>query len=463
MKKADKTAVSLWARRLLIYFCGLFCIAAGIAFSAKSGLGVSPVGSPANVLYQIGLRMGLSERLFNLGNWTIAVYCVYILMQIVMLGKKFRPIQLLQLVISFLFGYLVNLTTAMVSGLPAPANYGMQLLYLLVNIPLVALGVMLYLSPNLLPTPGEGVALAISDRWNTSVATGKTVFDCSMVVISAVLSLLSFHGLVGVREGTVLCALLTGFVMRQLQKLFQKPLLRFVERESRVDRYLQAAAEGFQTDAAGKPKILIAIGREFGSGGYEIGKLLAERLGVTFYDEQLNVMAAEESGIPLAKVREMEEHLMREALYDFKAGAYEMTGGGLSIEERLFVAQTAVIRRIAAGDESCVIMGRCADYTLYDNPNCFRIYIHAIPPARTERIMNQFGLTEAEAKRQIQLTDASRRNHYKHFTGREYGKQEYYHLSVDSAMLGTEQSVRLILECIRMWCDVRGTHPLSTI
>ena len=77
--------------------------------------------------------------------------------------------------------------------------------------------------------------------------------------------------------------------------------------------------------------------------------------------------------------------------------------------------------------------------------------------------MNQFGLTEAEAKRQIQLTDASRRNHYKHFTGREYGKQEYYHLSVDSAMLGTEQSVTLILECIRMWCDVRGTHPLSTI
>ena len=463
MKHIDRSAVVLWAKRLFIYFCGLFCIATGIAFSAKSGLGVSPVGSPANVLYQIGLSLGLPTGLFNLGNWTIATYCVYILMQIVMLGKNFKPIQLLQLAISFAFGWLVNLTTAMVSGLPAPTNYGMQLLYLLVNVPMVALGVMLYLSPNLLPTPGEGVALAISERWNTSVATGKTIFDCSMVVISVIISLIFFRGLVGVREGTVICALFTGFVMRQFQKLFQKPLLRFVERESRVNRYLEAAAEGYTTDAAGKPRILIAIGREFGSGGLEIGKLLAERLGVTFYDDQLNVLAAEESGIPLAKVQEMEEHLMREALYDFKAGAYEMTGDGLSIEERLFVAQTAVIRRIAAGDESCVIMGRCADYTLYDNPNCFRIYIHAIPVARTERIMNQFGLTEAEAKRQIQLTDASRRNHYKHFTGREYGKQEYYHLSVDSAMLGTEQSVELILECIRMWCDVRGTHPLSTV
>ena len=463
MKNVDKHTVILWLKRLLIYFCGLFCIATGIAFSAKSGLGVSPVGSPANVLYQIGLSMGLPTGFFNLGNWTIVVYCVYILLQIVMLGKKFKPVQLLQLAISFAFGWLVNLTTAMVSGLPAPTNYGMQMLYLLVNVPMVALGVMLYLSPNLLPTPGEGVALAISERWNTSVAAGKTIFDCSMVVISVIISLIFFHGLVGVREGTVICALFTGFVMRQFQKLLQKPLLHFVERESRVNRYLEAAAEGYTTDATGKPKIIIAISREFGSGGYEIGKLLAEKLGVTFYDRQLNEMAAEESGIPLAKVQEMEEHLMREALYDFKAGAYEMAGDGLSIEERLFVAQTAAIRKIAAGDESCVIMGRCADYTLYDNPNCFRIYIHAIPVARTDRIMNQFGLTEAEAKRQIQLTDASRRNHYKHFTGREYGKQEYYHLSVDSATIGTDASVQLIMECIRMWCDVRGTHPLSIL
>ena len=463
MKNVDKHTVILWLKRLLIYFCGLFCIATGIAFSAKSGLGVSPVGSPANVLYQIGLSMGLPTGFFNLGNWTIVVYCVYILLQIVMLGKKFKPVQLLQLAISFAFGWLVNLTTAMVSGLPAPTNYGMQMLYLLVNVPMVALGVMLYLSPNLLPTPGEGVALAISERWNTSVAAGKTIFDCSMVVISVIISLIFFHGLVGVRGGTVICALFTGFVMRQFQKLLQKPLLHFVERESRVNRYLEAAAEGYTTDATGKPKIIIAISREFGSGGYEIGKLLAEKLGVTFYDRQLNEMAAEESGIPLAKVQEMEEHLMREALYDFKAGAYEMAGDGLSIEERLFVAQTAAIRKIAAGDESCVIMGRCADYTLYNDPNCFRIYIHAIPVARTDRIMNQFGLTEAEAKRQIQLTDASRRNHYKHFTGREYGKQEYYHLSVDSATIGTDASVQLIMECIRMWCDVRGTHPLSIL
>ena len=463
MKEKTSASAVLWLKRLFIYICGLFFIAMGIVFSAKSGLGVSPVSSPANVLYQIGLSKGLPESFFNLGNWTIIVYCVFILMQIVMLGRRFRPVQLLQLVVSFLFGYLVNLTSALVSLLPAPTNYGFQLLYLLLNIPFVGFGVMLYLSPNLMPTPGDGAALALTEKLGVSVAVGKTVFDCSLVVLSAVISLIFFRGLVGVREGTVLCALLTGFAMRQCQKLFQKPVLRFVERESRVDRYLEAAAEGYQTDAAGKPKILITIGREFGAGGLEIGKLLAERLGVAFYDRQLNELAAQESGIPLSKVEELEEHLMREVLYDFKAGAYEMAGNGLSIEERLFVAQTAVIRKIAAGDESCVIMGRCADYTLYDNPNCFRVFIHAIPRARVDRVMKQFGLTEEEARRQIQLTDSSRRNHYKHFTGREYGKQEYYHLSVDSATIGTEASVELIMECIRLWCDLRGTHPLSIL
>lgn len=462
MKNVDKSTVILWTKRLVVYFFGLCCIATGIAFSAKSGLGVGPVGAPANVLYQIGLDMNLPSYV-NLGNCTTATYCVYILAQILILRKDFKPVQLLQLAVSFLFGWLVNLSTAMLSGVPAPTAYGMRILFVLINVLLTAVGVMLYLSPNLLPTPGEGVALAISEKYGLSVASCKTIFDCSVAVIAAVMSIVYFHGFQGVREGTVIIALLTGFIMRQLQKPFQKPLLRFVERESRVNRYLEAASEGYVLDATGKPKIIIAIGREFGSGGLEIGQMLAEKLGITFYDKQLNEMAAQEAGLPLKKVEEMEEHLMREVLYDFKAAAYDMTGEGMSIEERLFVAQTAVIRKIAAGDESCVIMGRCADYTLYDNPNCFRLYIHAIPIARTERLMNQFGLTEHEAQRQMRLTDASRRNHYKHFTGREYGKQEYYHLAVDSAMLGTDGSVELIMNAIRTWCDVRGTHPLSTI
>jgi cytidylate kinase len=108
-------------------------------------------------------------------------------------------------------------------------------------------------------------------------------------------------------------------------------------------------------------------------------------------------------------------------------------------------------------------MGRCADWVLYSDPNCFRLFIHARPDARIKRAMAKYSLDEAEAKRQMENTDASRARHYRRFTGREYGRQEYYHLGLDSGMLGTEESVEVILEALRRWCDVRGTHPLSTI
>jgi cytidylate kinase len=140
-----------------------------------------------------------------------------------------------------------------------------------------------------------------------------------------------------------------------------------------------------------------------------------------------------------------------------------MTNGALSPEERLFVAQTDVIRKIAAGDESCVIMGRCADYTLYDDPNCFRVFSHARPDARVRRTMAKYGLDSREAQRQMENTDHARAEHYKRFTGREYGKQEYYHLGLDSGMLGTDESVEVIISMLRRWCAVRGTHPLSTL
>ena len=462
MKKVDKKFIALWAKRLLIYLVGLYCMAVGVVFSARSDLGVSPVGSLANVLYQIGLASNAPDWI-NLGNCTIAVYCLYILAELVILRREFKLHMLLQLVASFLFGWMVNLATVMLSALPEPGNYAMQMVYLLCSVPMVAAGVMLYLSPNILPTPGEGMSLAISKKTGLSVGSSKTVFDCTLVVLSALVSLLCFRRLVGVREGTVICALLVGFVMKQMQKVCQTALLRFVERENKVDRALKASMEGYRTDAAGKPKIIIAIGREFGSGGYEIGKRLAERLGVTFYDKQLNVLAAAQSGIPLEKVEELERHMEREIVYDFKNAAYAMTNGALSPEEQLFVAQTSVIRQIAAGDESCVIMGRCADYVLYNDPNCFRIFIHAHPEARIERTMVQFSLDRGEARRQMENTDRSRAQHYKHFTGRVYGKQEYYHLGVDSGMLGTEESVEAILDVIRRWCDVRGTHPLSIL
>lgn len=461
MQRLDQRTVLRWAKRLLVYFIGLFCMAVGVVFSAHSALGVSPVGSLANVLYQIALDRGLA--FVTLGNATTGVYCLYILTEFLILRRDFKANMLLQLVASVLFGWLVNLATALFSFLPAPASYPMQMLYLLCSIPLVAVGVMLYLSPNILPTPGEGMSLAISKKTGLSVGGSKTVFDCSMVVISGITSLLYFHALVGVREGTVICALLVGFVMRRLQRVFQAPLLRFVERETKLERAVRAAGHGYRLDAVGKPKIIIAIGREFGSGGFQIGEKLAEALGVTFYDQQLTEMGIAESGLSPDFVHDHEQNMSNAVVYDLLAANYAMSNEGLTPVERLYAAQTAIIRRIAASDESCVIVGRCADYILYDDPNCFRIFIHATPAARIPRIMAQFGCDEKQARVRMNNTDQARARHYKHFTGRNYGSQQYYHLAVDSGQVGVDGAVELIMNAIRLWCDARGTDPLSLL
>ncbi len=445
--------VLLWSKRLLIYFLGLFIMAVGVVFSVKSALGVSPVTCLANVVSQI--------TAINLGVCTTAVYCLYILVEVIILRRDFKPEMLLQIVASFVFGSLVSAATALFSFLPAPTAYPVRLLFLLCSVPLVAVGVMLYLSPNILPTPGEGMSLAISKKTGLSVGSSKTIFDCSLVIISLITSLVYFRGLVGVREGTIICALLVGFVMKRLQRVCQPALLRFVERETKIDRAVQAAVGNYRIDSVGKPKIMIAIGREFGSGGSKIAAQLAQQLGVKFYNEELIAMTAQESGLSEEFVRTHEQHMNHEVVYDLMTASYAMSNQGLPPLERMFAAQTAIFRRIAAGDESCVILGRCADYILYDDPNCFRIFIHATPSARIPRIMKLFSLDEASARTRMQTTDLYRARHYKQFTGREYGTQKYYHLAVDSGQLGTDGSVELIMNSIRLWCKVRGTDPLS--
>ena len=441
-----KELVFCWAKRLVVYVAGLFCMAVGVVLSVKSALGVSPVTSLANVVSQI-LQA-------DLGMCTTAVYCLYLVVEMGVLRRDFKPRMLLQVVGTFIFGALVSLVTEMLSFLPAPELYAMRLLYLAASIPLVALGVMLYLAPNILPLPAEGLSLALSMKTGRSVAACKTVFDCTVVAVSVVLSLVFFRGLVGIREGTVLSALLVGFVMKRFMGVCQPALLRFVEREGKVERLVRTVVP---LDRSGKPKIMVTIGRQFGSGGHEIGRLLAEKLGVTFYDKELIPLEAAESGLSEEFIRGHERHLTHEVVYDFLTAGYAMSNEGLSPLERLFAAQSTVVRRIAASDESCVIMGRCVDYILRDDPNSFRVFIHADPEKRVRRIEEQYG----GVRRDMEATDRARAWIYKQCTGRQWGDGRYFNLSVDSGKLGIEGSVELIDSAIRLWCEVRGVEAIA--
>lgn len=429
--------LTVWLKRGIIYCLGLFIMAIGVVFSVKSALGVSPVTCLANVTHNI-TEIGL-------GVCTTGTYCLYILVELLILRREFKASMLLQIVASFFFGLLVTAATDLLAFLPAPEHYLMRLLFLLISVPLVAFGVMLYLAPQILPTPGEGLSLAVSKKTGLPVASCKMITDCCMVLLSAAVSLVWFRGLVGVREGTLISALTVGFVMKRMMRVCQPRLLHFVERSSKLE---QAIADAEPVTAAAGP--VIAICREAGSGGETIARLLAEKLGLKVYDEALIPLEARESGLSEDFVRAHQEEMNRGLVYDFLTAGYAMYNDGLPPLERLFAAQTRILRDLAASGEGCIILGRCGDYILRDCPNCLRIFLHAPSARRARRSAEENGTTEEQALAQLRRTDAARSRFYRHFTGRSWGDTRWFDLTLDTSAFSDEGCTALILDALHL-------------
>lgn len=205
-----------WALRAALYVLGLFFLALGVALSINSDLGVSPVNSLPYVLSRItGGALSLC---------VIAVYGFYILLQAVLLGRAFRPINLLELLFSTLFGYFVDFAKTLVGDFRLPWGYAGQLGLLALSILVIALGVALYIEVDLVPMPMEGLSMALAERLGAPFHTVKIWVDCAVVALAVGASLIFLGGLDGIREGTVLTALVVGRVMA----LVRRPLTPIV-------------------------------------------------------------------------------------------------------------------------------------------------------------------------------------------------------------------------------------------
>lgn len=208
-----------FAKRVLIYMLGLLCLAFGVALSINSNLGVSPVNS---LPYVVSLITGK-----DMGSCVILIFSLYILVQILILRKEFRWINLTQLVFSTLFGYFVDFAKWVVGDFAIP-TYAGQLVMLVASIVLVAVGVCLYMDVELVNMPMEGMTHAIAEKIFRKMAFHdvKVIMDCTVVVIGIGLSFVFLGELKGIREGTVLCALLVGKVMKPMQKVMLPAIKR---------------------------------------------------------------------------------------------------------------------------------------------------------------------------------------------------------------------------------------------
>lgn len=204
-------------RRYVLFIISLFFAALGVAFTKRGELGVSPISSVANVL-------SYKFDALSLGMWLVIWNCVLIIGQIVILRKEFQLIQLLQIPLSFIFGWFTDFGMWVVSFIPAD-TYLVRLLMVLIGIIILGFGISLAVAANVILNSGEAFVKAISDKTQKQFGNVKIAFDVTCVILALVLSLAFFDfTIVGTREGTVISALLTGVVVKFFSNRINQPL-----------------------------------------------------------------------------------------------------------------------------------------------------------------------------------------------------------------------------------------------
>ena len=197
---------------------------------------------------------------------------------------------------------------------------------------------------------------------------------------------------------------------------------------------------------------IITIGRQFGSGGREIGEKLAREFGIPCYDKELLSRAAKESGFCEELIQTHDERPTNSFLYnlvmDTYSFGYNATGMiDMPISQKVFLAQFDAIKKMA--DEGpCIIVGRCADYALADYKNCLSVFIHADMSCKLKRIMEKYNLPENKAKDMIMKKDRQRQSYYNYYSSKKWGMSDSYDLSVNSSVLGVDGTVNLLKQFI---------------
>lgn len=420
-------------KRYLLFLVGLFVNALGVSLVTKASLGTSPISS---IPYVLSLNFPLT-----LGNFTIIFSIFLIVLQIIILRKNFKLENILQIPVSIAFGYFIDLTMYMFFWVN-PQNYIVKVIALLAGCLVLGFGVYIEVVADVVMLPGESFVRAIVMTCNTNFGTTKIIFDSSMAVIAGVLSFAFSGRLNGVREGTIIAAMLVGFIARLLGKK-----LEFIKPYLFPEDYKKPEEDRVVADAENKENIsinAIVIGRQYGCGGYSIGKMLAKQLGYEFYDNEIIKMAAGTTGMTSDYISRNEESMTNSFLYDLVNQMYQYGSHDEEApKDKIFEAESKVIKELAAKGK-CVIIGRCSDYVCRDDENVLKIFLTAPLESRIKRVAQRLNITDKEAELRIRKEDKRRADNYHYYTGRMWGNAANYDIT-----LNTELGEKYIETCIK--------------
>lgn len=199
---------------------------------------------------------------------------------------------------------------------------------------------------------------------------------------------------------------------------------------------------------------IITISRQHGSGGREIGRKLAGQLGIPFYDNEIITAAAKASGYAEEIFHNAEQQGAGSLL--FSLSMFSSSGGsaGMPLSDRVFLIQSDVIKKMAAEGDG-IFVGRCADYVLGDSKelNCINLYVYSDFDKRVARAIDEYHLDKSKAADTVRKMDKKRAAYYEYYTGNKWGRAENYHLSINSGIIGTENSVSLIKSFVELIKD----------
>lgn len=201
---------------------------------------------------------------------------------------------------------------------------------------------------------------------------------------------------------------------------------------------------------------VITIGRQFGSGGKDVGKLIAESLGIPFYDKELVELAAKKSNISYEAVKEIDERATNSLLYSIVTGSFGVKGLNaplfyeMPMNDKFFIAQSEVIKEVAQQGD-CVIVGRCADYVLSseEDVDVISVFIYSPLDFRMLRVAGSMNLTLNRAKDYIQKTDKQRRTYYDYYTSHEWGKMQNYDICINTQKVGIEKAAEMVVNYLK--------------
>jgi len=400
-------------------------IAAGIAMITRANMGTVAMICPAYVI------SAMPGQPLTLGTLVVIMHLLFMALECILM-KTVRGIGIVrQAITSVAMGLMLDACMLLMMPLQwddSAAGIFIRIAQLLLGVAITGVGFCVHLRTGV-PLSADGLAIAFAKSVGCGFSVARKCCDIASIVVALIFCVFYFGAIRWdmIGAGTIVAMLGVWLIFRYMNDNMMW-LSGFLS-ETGSGHFAVAAPSAAQYQDSFP--LVITIARTHGSGGHEIGLKVAQRLGIKFYDKEIIQATAERTGISEDKISDVEQH-------------YSLRHYGRDGE--IFEAQSQIIRD--ASHESCVIIGRCADYVLRDRPYCLNIFARCDEDYAVTMIRNKDNLSEAQAREVIRLKNNTRERHYNHYTDRKWLDPTHYDLVINTAKIGIESAVDIVCNVV---------------